>query len=268
VTALVNWAKNVYRVGDVALFVVILLIGAILLFARPRWGRRWMLATVLVYWWVGTPLGSALLSAPLTRGFHALQDPAEAGSVGAIVVLGGGIEEFKAASLALAYPSEPSSLRVLEGARLFRLLGGLPLVVPSGGTPVAGQQTAEGDTMAEALISLHVPRDRIVVEDVSMTTYEQAFNVTRLLKLRGIDRFVLITSPTHMRRAVAVFRAQHADVVPSVAAPFRERSWKPPFFIPNEDSLHLTRDAVYDYTAMVYYWARGRFRPAPRFEGS
>jgi uncharacterized SAM-binding protein YcdF (DUF218 family) len=118
--------------------------------------------------------------------------------------------------------------------------------------------------MAEALIALHVPRDRIEVERLSMTTYQQAFNVTRLLRSRGIDRFVLITSPTHMRRAVAVFRAQHADVVPSVAAPFGEREWKPPFFIPNEDSFQLSRNAVYDYAAITYYWVRGRFRPAPR----
>ena len=118
--------------------------------------------------------------------------------------------------------------------------------------------------MAQALVSLHVPRERIVVEDVSLTTYEQASNVTRLLKSRGIDRFVLVTSPTHMRRSVAAFRAQHADVVPSVAAPSREREWKPPFFMPNEDSFQISRSAVYDYVAIVYYWARGRFTPVPR----
>ena len=180
------------------------------------------------------------------------------------MVLGGGIDELKAGSLALSYPSEPSSLRIIEGARVFRLLGGLPLVVASGGTAIDGQRAAEGNVMAEALVSLHVPRERIVVEDVSQTTYEQASNVTRLLKSRRIDRFVLVTSPTHMRRSVAAFRAQHADVVPSVAAPFRERRWKPPFFIPNEDSFHVSRSAVYDYVAIAYYWARGRFSPVPQ----
>ena len=96
VTPLVTWAKAAYWVGDFAVFGVILLIGAILLFVRPRWGRRWVLATVVVYWWASTPLGSMLLSAPLVGEFRALQDPGEAGSVGAIVVLGGGIEELKA----------------------------------------------------------------------------------------------------------------------------------------------------------------------------
>ena len=178
-------------------------------------------------------------------------------------MLGGGIEELKAGPLALSYPSESASLRVIEGARVFRLLSGVPLVVASGGTTIDGQRAAEGNVMAETLVSLHVPRERIVVEEVSMTTYEQASNVTRLLKSRGIDRFVLVTSPTHMRRSAAAFRAQHADVVPSVAAPFREREWKPPFFIPNEDWFQISRNAVYDYVALVYYWARGRFAPAP-----
>jgi uncharacterized SAM-binding protein YcdF (DUF218 family) len=265
VTPLVTWVKDAYWVGDVAVLGVVLLIGAILLFARPRLGRRWILITVVAYWWASTPLGSMLLSAPLIGGFEALQDPGEARSAGAVVVLGGGIEQLKAGSLALAYPSEASVLRVLEGARVFRLLGGLPFVVASGGTTIEGQQAAEGTVMAEALFTLQVPRERILVEDVSLTTYEQAWNVTRLLKSRGIDRFVLVTSPTHMRRSVAAFRAQHADVVPSVAAPSRERRWKPPFFMPNEDSFQISRSAVYDYVAIAYYWARGRFSPAPQY---
>ena len=88
VTPVVTWAKDAYWVGYVAVFGVILLIGAILLFVRPRWGRRWLLATVVVYWWASTPLGSMLLTAPLVGEFQALQDAAEARSVGAIVVLG------------------------------------------------------------------------------------------------------------------------------------------------------------------------------------
>ena len=64
-TRLVTWAKDAYWVGDFAVFGVILLIGAILVFVRPRWGRRWLLATVAVSWWASTPLGSMLLSAPL-----------------------------------------------------------------------------------------------------------------------------------------------------------------------------------------------------------
>ena len=262
-TAIINWAKEAFQIGDVAFLVAIFLIGALLLFARPRWGRRWILAAVLGYWWVSTPLGSMLLSAPLVRSFHALRDPVEARSAGAIVVLGGGIDQLKVGSNVLIYPSEPSALRVLEGARVFRLLGGIPLVVASGGTPAVGQQRAEGDVMAQALVELGVPRDRIVVDSVSMTTHDQALQVTRLLKARGIDRFIVVTSPTHMLRAVAVFRAQRADVVPSAAAQLRERSWTPPFFLPNRDSFQVSRNAVYDYAALGYYWARGRFREAP-----
>ena len=103
-TRLVTWAKDAYWVGDVAVLGVILLIGAILVFVRPRWGRRWLLATVVGYWWASTPLGSMLLSAPLVRELRALQDPAEAGPAGAIVVLGGGIEEVKAGPLAFSLP--------------------------------------------------------------------------------------------------------------------------------------------------------------------
>lgn len=87
---IVNWAQETLRLGNIALIVVILAIGAVLLFLRPRWGRRWIVAIVLGYWFVSAPFGSRLFIAPLVRSFHSIEDPREAGSAGAIVVFGGG----------------------------------------------------------------------------------------------------------------------------------------------------------------------------------
>jgi uncharacterized SAM-binding protein YcdF (DUF218 family) len=169
---------------------------------------------------------------------------------------------LKVGSELLAYPRDSTTLRVLEAARVFRLLDGRPIVVASGGK-VSQQRTPEGEVIAEALARLRVPRDRIIIEDTSLTTHDQAIVVTRLLKARGVDRFVLVTSPTHMSRSVAVFRAQHADIVPSVAPLIPERSRLRLFFMPNNDSLSVSEEAVHDYAGFVYYWARGWFRPAP-----
>lgn len=262
-TDLVNWAKQALAFGNIAFIVAILAIGVVFLFARARWGRRWFVAMALVYWFVSTPFGSTLLVRPLVRDFHSIEDPREAGSAGAIVVLGGGIRELNARGYALAYPDESTTLRVLEAVRVFRLLDGRPLVVASGGTPAVDQHTPEGEVIADALVRLSVPRDHILAENVSRTTREQAVIVTRLLKSQAIDRFVLVTSPTHMWRSVSVFRAQHADVVPSVASLQRDRSRPPRFFAPNDDSLRISDAGIYDYAGLVYYWARGWFSPDP-----
>jgi uncharacterized SAM-binding protein YcdF (DUF218 family) len=260
---IINWAKETLRLGNTAFILAILSVGLVLLFVRPRWGRRWMVAVVVAYWFVSTPLGSTLLVRPLVGGLHSLGDAREAGSVGAIVVLGGGIREMRVGSDSLAYPYDSTTLRVLEAARVFRLLDGRPLVVASGGTSGPDKRLAEGEVIADALIKLRVPGDRIIIEDMSLTTRDQAILVTRLLKSRGVDRFVLVTSPTHMSRSVAVFRAQHADVVPSLAPLVPERSRPQRSFMPNPSSLSVSDEAIYDYASFVYYWARGWFLPTP-----
>jgi uncharacterized SAM-binding protein YcdF (DUF218 family) len=266
VTRFVNGAKELLRFGNVEFILLLLAVGVLLLYTRPRWGRRWVVAVALVYWFVSTPFGSTLLMAPLTRGLQTIQRAADAGEVGAIVVLGGGIRDLKAGSDALAYPYEATTLRVLEAARVFRLLEGKPLVVATGGRSQAGRRVAEAVVIAEALRSVGVPRDRILVEDESLTTQQQAVLVTRLLKSRGIGRFVLVTSPAHMSRALAVFRARHADVVPSAAAIASDYRPQRRFFVPNGESLEISDAAIYGYAGLFYYWARGWFEPVS--EGS
>jgi len=262
----INWGKANVALGNIAVTLVLLTIGAVLLYLRPRWGRRWIVAVAILYWIVSAPFGSALLIAPLVHRFHSIDDPREAASAGAIVVLGGGIRAIKTRSDALFDPSDSSSLRTLEAARVFRLLDGRPLVIASGGHTSFGA-ASEGAVIADGLEKLNVPRSRIVVEDQSLTTHEQAIIVTRLLKSRGIDRFVLVTSPTHMWRAAAVFRAQHADVIPSISALIPERSSRPPFFMPNEDSLQISDNAFYDYAGILYYWSKGWLRATPAEAG-
>jgi uncharacterized SAM-binding protein YcdF (DUF218 family) len=263
VIGFIAWGKEHVALGNIAVIIVLLTIGAVLLFLRPLWGRRWIVAVVMGYWIASAPFGSALLIAPLVHRFHAIEDPREAASAGAVVVLGGGIGAIRARSEALLYPSDSSGLRALEAARVFRLLDGRPLLIASGGRTDRGGPMSEGGLIADALEKLNVPRNRIVVEDESLTTHEQAIIVTRLLKSRGINRFVLVTSPTHMARAAAVFRAQHADVIPSIAALIPERSSRPAFFMPNDDSLQVSDNAFYDYAGILYYWSKGWLRAAP-----
>ena len=260
-TTIIDWGKGVLSLDNVAIVVVVLLVGALLSSFRPRWGRRWIVAATVAYWFVSTPFGSSLLVGPIARSFHSIQDPREAASAAAIVVLGGGTNNVTARSDVIARPSDTTALRTLEAVRVFRLLDGRPLVVASGGTPHAGQRTPEGRVIADALVALGVPIDHIFLEDVSLTTHDQALIVTRLLASRGIHRFVLVTSPTHMWRSVAVFRAQQADVIPSPSPLSSDEIAPPPFFVPNNDSLRLSDEALYDYLGTVYYWVRGWFRP-------
>ena len=262
-SALVTFAKDSLRISDGILMLAILTFGTALLYVRPRLGRRCLAFAALAFMFFSMPAGNSLLLAPLVRGFHSIKDAKEAQSAGAIVVLGGGIRDIKVGAETMTYPYEGTTLRLLEAARVFRLLGSALPVVASGGYTAAGRRTTEAAVMADGLALLGVPRDRILIEAESRNTHEQAVSVTRLLRARGVDRFVLVTAPTHIRRSTIAFRAQKADVVPSAAALLPDDAPRRSVVTPNLDSLRISDEAIYDYVAIVYYWWRGWMRAAP-----
>src|SRR5262249_15141338 len=97
----------------------------------------------------------------------------------------------------------------------------------------------------------------IVEERASRTTHEQALLIGPILRQHHVERFVLVTSPTHMRRSLAAFRA--AGLTPAGSAtPIRSES-SPPIFplLPDSDSLLMSDEALYEYAAWIYYWSHG-----------
>ena len=102
-----------------------------------------------------------------------------------------------------------------------------------------------------------MPAAAVIEESQSRSTRDQAMLIAPILRSRHSPRFVLVTSPTHMRRSLAVFRAAGFDPVASLA-PVRSEHVRPPrWFMPNDDSFSLSDAAVYDYLALAYYWSRG-----------
>lgn len=261
---IVNFAKNFLRVSDGVLIIVLLAVGTALLYARPRIGRRWLTVVALIFLFLSTPLGSSVLIAPLVRGFQPIEDSKQAQSAGAIVVLGGGIEDLKVGAERLAAPSEWTTLRLFEAARIFRLLGSRLPVVATGGFTAAGRRTTEAAVMADVLVDLGVPREHIVIEGQSRDTHEQAQHVAQLLRARGINRLVLVTGATHIWRSTVAFRAQNVDVVPSPAALLPDDAPRSRFFTPNIESLRTSDGAIYDYAALGYYWWRGWLKAGER----
>jgi uncharacterized SAM-binding protein YcdF (DUF218 family) len=79
----------------------------------------------------------------------------------------------------------------------------------------------------------------------------------RLLAERRIERFVLVTSPLHMGRSLAVFAAEGLQPVPSAAPLYADRT-SPPFLLtPNDVSLEVGNAVIYEWCARAYYWWRG-----------
>jgi uncharacterized SAM-binding protein YcdF (DUF218 family) len=250
--------------GSIQFLAIGLALGVGLLYGGPRlqrWGRRWLTGLLPFYLFLCTPVGADTVAAPLRWQYGSLVSAAQATGIDTIVALTTGSLVYKANGFEVDEMGLFTSQNAMETARVYRMLGS-PTVLATGGMIVDGlQQSAESELMADGLVRLGIPRDRILLETRSHNTREQAANTAEMLRKRGAKRFVLVTDSDHMPRAIATFRALGLDPVPSVAA---LTYTTPPGIInrlrPSVGAYRLSDHACYEYFAIAYYWGRGLYR--------
>jgi len=265
--AIIQSVKNFLIPGSTAFLLIGVSLGVALLHLRQgvqRWGRRLLITLAVFYWLISLPLGARLLESFLARSYRPLSSVSEARGATTVVVLGGGTVSFRWAGEESDILASASVLRALEGARLYRLLGD-PLVIVSGGVGERpGDTNPESLALRKAIIEAGVPAGRIQLESESHDTLEQALNLAALLEAQDIDRFVLVTSPTHMGRALSSFRAQGLNPIPSAAPLHSESAAEPGLgLLPEVEALENSRAAMREYLALVLYWLRGLFGATP-----
>ena len=238
---------------------MVLAIGVVWLWRRPlsRVPRRYLMTVVLGYWFVTTPVGATLLVGGLGHGLTRVTTRDDARGADAVVVLGGGGITAEVGGDVVGRLTTSSMMRALEGARVFKLIGARVLIASGGISRPDRQRRPESDMLRELIVKVGVAPGAIVEESQSKSTRDQARLLGPVLRATNVTRFVLVTSPTHMRRSLAVFRAAGFDPVPSVAPIRSDGLPPPPWLLPNDESLLFSDEAVYDYAAWVYYWARG-----------
>ncbi len=192
---------------------VVLLVLALLSRNRPRRMTVLIILAVAVIWLGGNNLVAMTLVRTLEWRHSPLTVDHDA-RVDAIVVLGGGLRAQS--------PPRPfhevgeAGDRVIYAAYLYRK-GVAPTIVVSGAlSPVQSQiGSSEAAAMADMLVFLGVPRNRILLEEASRNTYENAIESSKVLAEEGLSQVLLVTSAMHMPRAYAVFRHQELQVTPA-----------------------------------------------------
>jgi len=183
----------------------------------------------------------------------------ETPSASMIVVLGGTI----------AMPSPPrlevelheSSDRVLHAFRLYQA-GKAPAIFLSAGNLFSEpEMKSEAFYISSLLQEWGVPPEAILSEGDSRTTYENALQTRKFLETQSIlDAPVLIvTSASHMPRAMAVFRKSGINAIASTT----DVSAGPGIltgvfdFLPSVDALKGVTSAWHEYLGTWVYHARG-----------
>jgi len=248
-----------YPVG----FVSILLLITLFIKKDSKWQRVLVIIAFVVIWVSGNRWVTVSLIHSLEWRYLPLEQVPN-GDV--IVVLGGGTDPEQ-------YPRQMVELngagdRVVYAAWLYHQ-GVAPHILLSGGyIPWMGERTSPAEEMATILSMLDVPEDAIWLEMESQNTHENALYSKEILKSKGIQKIILVTSAIHMPRSVALFKHQGLEVIPAPTDYFvTESLWNELLspslktilfnFIPSADNLGKITLAIKEYIGILIYRLRG-----------
>jgi uncharacterized SAM-binding protein YcdF (DUF218 family) len=187
------------------LLITIGLVGIVLLLTRSRRLASWLVVTslVLLALFGLSPLGNALML-PLEERFPPWD--ASHGAPDGVIVLGGVIAEDVSAARGAVALNE-SAERVTVAAELARRYPKLRIIFSGGTNALLFDKGAEAGFAVRQLEDLGVARERIVAEEQSRNTVENAVFSRLIANPQPGQRWLLLTSAFHMPRAIAVFRA-------------------------------------------------------------
>jgi uncharacterized SAM-binding protein YcdF (DUF218 family) len=130
----------------------------------------------------------------------------------------------------------------------------------SGGSPALfSSEAPEAEFAVRLLQSLGIPRDRILVEEQSRNTVENAVFSQLVAQPKPGERWLLVTSAYHMPRSMGVFRAVGFTVEP-YPVDWRTRGMADAMrpFPTLAEGLRRTDTAVREWVGLVAYWLTGR----------
>lgn len=146
--------------------------------------------------------------------------------------------------------NEDALYRLSEGLRVAGRFPGAMLIL-SGGTFLDEQTSAQ--VMAAAASGLGFDPARMVLSGQSLDTHDEAVHVGTIV---GEDAFVLVTTASHMPRAVKLF--ENAGLRPVPAPAYYRDKGGPEYFLPQADNIKTCHMAVHEYLGLAWSFVRGQ----------
>ncbi|MFA5041707.1 MAG: YdcF family protein [Bdellovibrionales bacterium] len=239
---------------------IVLMLGLGLLLeraSRPRLKKTGIVLAFFAFFCLASiavfPVGEWALT-PLENRF-AFDPPAK---VDGIIVIGG--DEQSAISLFREQPIALDSVR--RYVTLLTLAKRYPeaKLVFSGGAPEAFSSAgvAAADIAQKYMSDIGVPMDRLIVEDKSRNTHENAAYAADLVHPDASQNWLLVTSAWHMTRAMACFRKAGWNVAAAPTGYFTTGQYRRAFAFSFTEQMRLLTYAMHEYIGLVYYYLMGR----------
>ncbi len=146
---------------------------------------------------------------------------------------------------------------MIEGIRLHKRLPGSKLLLSGGiggGTP---RNPKHADLLGAVADVCGVDQPSVVLHKSGWDTEEEAETISRVV---GKQPFLLVTSASHMPRALALFRKRGAQ--PIAASAFLYTMDEPGFsasdLVPSAGALNASNAGMHEYIGLVWSKLRGR----------
>ncbi|MFB9953122.1 YdcF family protein [Rhizobium puerariae] len=232
-------------------------IAALLCFAgwRRSCGFAALAAALTLFVTLFTTTGAVALQVLEARFPKPAQEPDH---LSCMIVLGGALDnEINTARG--GFELNQAADRFVEAMRLARNHPEARILISGGDGSISGGYEGEAETSERLFSAFGIPADRLVKENSSRTTYENALNTAELLKSRGLENCLLITSAYHMPRSIGLFRKAGIEVTPwpvdyrtsGIAA------LSPDFTQPSLNA-QLTTTAAREWMSLTAYYLAGR----------
>ena len=199
---------------------------------------------------------SDMFLGPLEYRYLPIKDISAFQDVKWVVVLGGG--HYTDPTLSITDQlSDASLVRLVEGIRIHKKLLNSKLLLSGGGF---FSSTTDASAMAKMAMALGIEKKNIVLESESKDTKDQARFIRNIIKA---NRFILVTSASHMARSVALFKANGMRPIPAPTG-YRVKTTlelSPARFFPSAKGIDKMERVVYEYLGIV--WARLRGQTSP-----
>lgn len=231
------------------IFVVILLFSGLWFLFKKNWkaGVINCLLCISIWTFSISPAADAML-----RGLESGFKIPEAPNGDVIILLGGGVYDNAPDMTGIGATSEEMSARLVTAVRLQKRLN-IPIIISGG--KVYKHKDSEAPIVKRLLIDLGVPEKKVIIEDKSRDTIENAKYTKEICKKYGFKKPILVTSAYHIRRSVMSFEKVDMDVIPF---PANFKTWKNKKYdwvdyLPQADEIENSYRALHEYIGLLFY---------------
>jgi len=150
----------------------------------------------------------------------------------------------------LSGPSEAYFTRILTAVRLQKSLG---IHIIASGVKASKHRVAKASIVKRFLLELGIPSEKVIEEDKSRDTFENAEFTKEICIRMGFTNPILVTSAYQMKRAIMSFEKVGIKVTPyPVWLIYRkEIPYKWDEYLPGDFSIAST--AIKEYWGLVFY---------------